>query len=91
MVKQLELNENLIELNDVEACLNYCKFFLSNIANLWVNVDLNLKQRFQTLIFPEFIYYNGETFRTTATALISKQLQSKSFTGLRLGSPSRGR
>lgn len=80
MVKKLELNEARIELSDIDACLNYCKAFLSNIANLWANSELNLKQRFQTFIFPDKIYYEGKTFRTTATALIFKQLQSNPIT-----------
>jgi site-specific DNA recombinase len=77
-VKQLELNEARIELNDIEACINYCKNFLSNIAKLWLNADVNLKQRLQNLIFPEKIYYENGTFRTTATASIFKRLQGKS-------------
>ena len=77
MVKQIELNEAKIELNDIEGCLNFAKYFLSNVADLWVNADLSMKQRFQTLIFPDKIYYEEETFRTTATALIFKQLQQK--------------
>ena len=78
LAKQVELSETRIELNDVEACLNYCKFVLTNLASLWPQADVNLKQRFQTLIFPDKIFYNEDgTFRTTATALIFKQLQSE--------------
>ncbi len=75
--KRIELNENEIELNDVGACLNYCKYFLSNISNLWANADLNLKQRFQNLIFPEGIYFNGRYFRTPKISLIFSHLQGK--------------
>ncbi|MBU1086464.1 MAG: recombinase family protein [Candidatus Omnitrophica bacterium] len=87
MIKKIELNEMKIELDDIEACLNYCKFFLSNVANLWANADINLRQRFQSLIFPDKIYYEAGTFRTTATALIFKQLQSKSLHELDLVVP----
>lgn len=76
VVKRIELNETKIELNDVEACLNFAKFFMTNVADLWVNADLNLKQRFQTLLFPDRIFYEDETFRTTKTSIIFKQLQS---------------
>jgi len=55
--------------------------FPSNLAKLWANADINLKQRFQNLIFPDKIYYENGTFRTTATALIFKQLQSKTSVG----------
>ena len=86
-VKKVELNEVRIELNDIESCLNYCKFFLANIADLWVNGDLNLKQRFQILIFPDKIYYKGETFGTTQIALIFKQLQIKGLSKSYLVAP----
>ncbi len=59
LVKQVELNEVKIELNDIEGCLNYCKHFISNLAKLWANADVNLKQRFQSLIFPDKIYYEN--------------------------------
>ncbi len=88
MVKKIELNEVGIELGDIETCLNYCKFIMGNIADLWLNADLNLKQRFQTLVFPDKIYFEGETFRTTATASIFKQLQQKSLSEYCLASPS---
>ncbi len=65
------------EIVDIEGCLIYCKYFLSNLAELWAASDHNLKQRFQTLIFPEKIYYENKMFRTTATALIFNYLRSK--------------
>ncbi len=50
---------------------------MSNITDLLVSFAHNLKQRFQTLIFPEKIYYENNTFRTPATALIFGYLHSK--------------
>ncbi len=75
MVVKIELNEASIELNDAEGCLNYCKFFLSNCASLWVGAELNLRQRFQNLIFPQGICYDGKAFGTTPLAFIFKYLQ----------------
>ena len=73
--KEIELNEIKIDLNDVESCINYCKFFLSNIARLWHDSPLDLRQRFQNLIFPEGIAFDGENFRTAVTANIFRHLQ----------------
>ncbi len=87
LTKQVELSETRIELNDVEACLNYCRFFLTNLASLWAQADVNLKQRFQLLIFPDKIYYDNGAFRTTVTALIFKQLQAKTPAELHLVAP----
>jgi len=86
LVRRIELNEEKIELNDIEACINYCKFFLANIADLWANADLALKQRFQILIFPDKIYYEGESFKTARTALIFKELQTKNLAEYSLAS-----
>ncbi|MCX5667409.1 MAG: recombinase family protein, partial [Candidatus Omnitrophica bacterium] len=75
VVKQVELNEVNIELNDIEACLSYAKAVLLNIANLWANAEHTLKQRFQTLVFPQGVSFDGEEFRTAVTSMIIKQLQ----------------
>ena len=78
LVKQVELNEAKIEINDMEACLNYCKYFLTHFADLWLSADLDSKQRLQTLIFPAKVTYNKDgTLGTTVTASIFKQLDGK--------------
>ena len=76
LTTQMDLSDAKTEINDIERIL-YCKHFLSNVADLWAASDHNLKQRFQTLIFLEKIYYEDNTFRTPVTALISKYLHSK--------------
>ena len=87
IVKEIELSDTKINLNEIETCLNYCKYFLSNLAKLWTNADVNQKQRFQSYIFPDKIYYENGTFRTTATALIIKQLQCETPRELHLATP----
>ena len=78
LVKQIELNEYKIDLDDSQACINFCKYFISNIADLWREADLDLKQRFQKLIFPEKVLYKKGRFRTTKIALIFKVFDGKS-------------
>lgn len=78
LTKTVQWNDAKIELADAEACVNYCLQFIRNIASLWANGDLNLKQRFQALIFPNTLTYNEDgTFGTTETTLIFKQLQGQ--------------
>ena len=77
LATQMDLSDAKTEINDIEGCLLYSKYFMSNLADLWATSDHNLKQQFQTLIFPEKIYYKNKIFRTTATALIFKYLHSK--------------
>lgn len=78
LAKKVYLSEVTIDLNDIESCLTYCKFFLSNVADLWAQTSLDLKQRFQSLIFPEGVIYNEGAFRTNSTALIFSELGTKS-------------
>ena len=77
LTTKMNLSDTNTEINDIEGYLLYCKYFLSNLTDLWATSNYNLKQRFHTLIFPEKIYYEDKTFRTTATALIFKYLSSK--------------
>ncbi|MBF0571703.1 MAG: recombinase family protein [Candidatus Omnitrophica bacterium] len=77
--KQIELSElKTGSETDLEDCLKYCKFFVTNFAPHWAAGNIDLKQRFQRLIFPDKIYYENGTFRTTVTNLVFKRLQGKS-------------
>ena len=87
VMRRLELDEADTELNDIEACLSYCKFFLSNCAALWEQAELNLKQRFQNLIFPEGIAFDGMSFGTARPAFIFKQLQPQTAQKCELVAP----
>jgi len=87
LIKRIELNENKIEVNDSESCINFCKYFISNIADLWKNAQLDLKQRFQKVIFPEKIFYKKGRFRTTKIALIFKAFEGKSSQNYYLAPP----
>lgn len=67
-----ELANKMAMLSDVKVseesvleCIDFCCQWLSNIDTLWLDGDLDLRQRFQKLIFPQGLAYlkNGE-FRT---------------------------
>lgn len=87
VIKQLELSEAKIELNNVEACLGYCRAFLNNLAKLWANADVGLKQRFQNLVFPHGIYYGGDSIRTASISPIFKLLQQENFDESKVAPP----
>ena len=90
MLVKIELNEAKIKPSDVESCLNYCNYFLLNCVSLWVGAELDLRQRFQSLIFPQGISYDGKVFGTTPLAFIFKYLQQLPTKELHLA-PHRGR
>ncbi|MBN1573619.1 MAG: zinc ribbon domain-containing protein [Deltaproteobacteria bacterium] len=87
LLKQVELDDSKIHFVDFEECLKYCKYVLSNLGSFWENADIDLRQRFQSLIFPEKLYYESKTFRTTKIPYIIKKLQDKSPEKLHLASP----
>ena len=67
---QIQINELKIDINDVGGMISYCKYFLSNLSELWLKADINLRQRFQKLIFPEGILFDGKKVRTAVTNII---------------------
>ena len=87
MIKNLELNEAKIDANDAEACVNFCGVFLTNTAKLWANGELDLKQRFQRLIFPEAISFDGHEFGTAPISIIFEYLREDNIEKLRKASP----
>ena len=87
LIKKIELNETNIELDDVESCLTYCRFFLSNIARLWSDAPLDLRQRFQSLIFPEGITFDGKFFRTPKMSNVFNYLQPENLPQYPLAAP----
>jgi len=89
MVKTIELNELLTEMNDVESCINYCNHFVKNIDKLWLDSNIDLKQRFQSIIFPEGIYFQNGIIGTTKMCslfeVLSPENTSKSNVAPRVG------
>lgn len=70
MIKEIRINELSTESNDVSGMIKYCKYFMSNLSELWINAGIDLKQRLQKLIFPEGILLDGKKVRTTVTNII---------------------
>lgn len=63
------------ELKNISECLDYCRYFLINLADLWLKGDLGLRQRFQNLIFPNGIYYMEDgSFGTTEISVVFQLL-----------------
>ena len=87
LLKELQLGELNNDENDVKSMICYCKFFLSNLSELWINADINLKQRFQKLIFPVGIYFDGKKFRTAVTNIVFGYLRKVNTQSANMASP----
>ena len=77
VVKNIELNETRIEIGDLDTCIQFCKHVLTNISELWLNADLELKQRLQSLLFPGKVYYENGEVGTDVTAKIIRHLRKR--------------
>ena len=76
-VKKIELSETEVEVNDINSFINYCNYFIKNISKLWIRSEIELKIKFQNIIFPEGIYYKDGIIGTTRIATIFEVLRDK--------------
>ena len=67
---KIDLNTNEIPDNDMQDCISYCTHWLNNIDELWLNNNLDTKQRIQKLIFPQGLTYDFDKFRTAELSII---------------------
>lgn len=67
-IKEQEIKADIIidELpkDDFKHCLEYVCSAINNIETLWLNSELDTKQRLQKLIFPKGMTYDLEKFWT---------------------------
>ena len=72
--KQSEL-ASLAETQSFQECWEYSKAFLANLAQLWKDGDITKKQRFQSLLFPEGLYFDGKNIGTAKLPLLFQHFQ----------------
>jgi hypothetical protein len=60
---------------------------LTNAARLWVEIDLDEKQRLQQVLFPEGLQFDGEKFGTGVTCLAFKKIPGSGEPGSGMASP----
>lgn len=58
---ELEIYDTKIEELDLEAALNFAVSALSNAAAFWVQCSLEQKPRFQRVLFPDGLVFDGES------------------------------
>ena len=72
---ELEIYDTKIEELDLEAALNFAVSALSNAAAFWNQCSPEQKPRFQRVLFPEGLVFDGESYRTATTCLAFSYLQ----------------
>lgn len=72
--KKLLLNEKVIEEFDMEEALSFCFDIVRDSGKTWLELaeSPDMRLRFQKLIFPEKIMFDGEKFGTSKMSLVYK-------------------
>lgn len=81
---EFRLREFEVHDEDLSKCLKYACKAISNIDTLWINGDLDLKQRLQRLIFPKGLMYYSNDFRTAeiSSLFIKKDASLASYNNM---------
>jgi len=88
LLAEMELNEAKVEELDVEAVVNYGVNAISDASQFWRDGSVDQKQRFQRILFPEGLTFDGENFGTAATCLAFSYLREVSQCNVSLASQS---
>jgi DNA invertase Pin-like site-specific DNA recombinase len=83
---EIEIYETKLEELDIEAALNFATSALSNAAMFWTQCSADQKQRFQRVLFPDGLIFDGESYRTATTCLAFSYLRGISGTDSSLAS-----
>ena len=76
---ELEIHDSKLEELDLEAALNFATAALSNAAAFWNRCSADQKQRFQRVLFPNGLIFDGESYRTATTCLAFSYLREISW------------
>jgi site-specific DNA recombinase len=74
-VARIEANEAKWDHFDVESVLAFAEYVLSHASRLWMEFNLDQKQRLQRVLFPNGLTYEKGQFGTAATNTIFTQLR----------------
>jgi hypothetical protein len=85
--KEMAIDEARTEGFDVEGLLEFSRYLMTNVATVWINSDLERKQRLQQVFFPAGVPYGPEGFGTAATCFYFKLLPAVSEGNEGMASP----
>lgn len=87
IVAEIGLKEAQCEELDVEVVLNFAQDLLTNAGRLWLEFDLDRKQRLQKILFPEGLSFADGKFGTAATSFVFNDLAARFGQESNLASP----
>jgi site-specific DNA recombinase len=84
---EMDRNALRTEELDVEAVLDFAERVALNASRLWLEADLNQRQRLQSLLFPEGLQVTETEVRTPVTTSFFNELQALTTPAERMVSP----
>lgn len=84
---EMDLHEQRTEELDLEAVLDFVERVALNASRLWLEADLQQRQRLQSLLFPEGLEVTGTEARAPVTSSFAEELPRFSTPIERLVSP----
>ena len=85
----MECGDAKLEELDVQGVLAFAEHALTNASRLWVDASLDQKQRFQSVMFPDGLRFDGERFGTAVTCLAFSHLPETKVVENSVASPTR--
>jgi hypothetical protein len=64
---ELDLYDAKVDEFDIEGTLAFAEHLVSHASRLWIEAELDQRQRLQKAFFPEGVSYDGKEFRTPLT------------------------
>ncbi|MGI6240464.1 MAG: recombinase family protein [Candidatus Omnitrophota bacterium] len=84
---EIEAHSAKLEAFDVESAYSFATHILSNAARLWSDMNLDQKQRFQKVLFPQGVYFLDGEFGTAETCIFFNMLQESAAPKSEVASP----
>ena len=72
---EIEAHSAKLEAFDIEAALSFAKYLILNAERMWMESDLDQRQRLQKVLFPEGVYFGDGEFGTPRTCIFFNMLQ----------------
>jgi site-specific DNA recombinase len=75
---EMELTEARVDEIDIEGVINFATVAIGDASRFWIDGSLDQKQRFQRILFPEGVTFDGKRVGTPATCLAFSYLREVS-------------
>ncbi len=84
---EIEAHSAKLEAFDIESALNFAQHLVRNASRLWVEMNLDQRQRFQKVLFPKGLSFSEGKFGTAETCIFFNMLQESTAPESSLASP----